>query len=237
MSCLFQESVQTLLKRQFASLANHSLRHDFYFAHRLDYATSGLLCIPLNKRRCAEISSLFEQRKIAKYYLAIVRGHIAGPSEISIDIPVGEDIRYKTGNNKMCTSHDWEHCLSPKRCETKLIVLERGFYETEFATKVLLMPVTGRRHQLRVHCSEIGHPIVGDYTYSSHTADCGEDAVNAPPRMMLHAYRMRIPATASHNKSIDVTAEDPFLALDGIQWRKREVLNGVEEAIEKVTGI
>lgn len=225
--------MQTLLKRQLSGLANSTLCHDFYFVHRLDYATSGLLCIPLNKKRCAELSQLFEKRQVDKYYLAIVRGHIVGLSELSIDIPVGEDIRHKTGNNKMCTSHDWEHCLTPRRSETKLMVLERGFYETEFATKVLLKPVTGRRHQLRVHCSEIGHPIVGDFTYSAHSADCVQDSEHAPPRMMLHAHRIRIPATKT-NKGLDLTTEDPFKALDGIRWHTKEVVNELDEAMERI---
>lgn len=217
-------------------MAIDTLYHDFYFVHRLDYATSGLLCIPLNKKRCADLSRLFEKRRVQKYYLAIVRGHV-GPAEISIDIPVGEDIRYKTSNNKMVTSHDWEHCLSPRRSETKLVVLQTGYYETEFATKVLLRPVTGRRHQLRVHLSEIGHPIVGDYTYSSHPVDSEKDSTIAPPRMMLHAYRIQIPATDDSNKGLDLISEDPFLAFDGIRWRTKEVINRMEEAMEKIKAI
>lgn len=232
----FQPSVQTLLKRQFPDLANHSLGHDFYFVHRLDYATSGLLCIPLTKTRCAQLSRQFEKRQITKFYLAIVRGHISGLHELSIDIPVGEDIRYKTANNRMCTSHDWEHCLSPRRGETKLIVLERGFYETEFATKVLLQPVTGRRHQLRVHCNEIGHPIVGDFTYSSHAADCDQNSSMAPPRMMLHAFRIQIPAVGASG-ALDLVTEDPFKALDGVRWHTKEVVNGLEEAMERISSI
>lgn len=180
---------------------------------------------------------MFERKQITKYYLAIVRGNIVGPSEISIDIPVGEDIRHKTGSNKMCTSYDWEHCLSPKRCETKLVVLERGFYETEFATKILMRPVTGRRHQLRVHCSEIGHPIIGDFTYSCHPADCGKDKEFEPPRMMLHAWKMQIPAINGRSNGIDLTTEDPFKPLDGIRWRTKEVVNELQEAMERISAI
>ena len=66
--------------------------------------------------------------------------------------------------------------------QSKLLVLERGIYESYPATKVLLRPLTGRRHQLRVHCHTIGHTIVGDYTYSRR-----HDIT--PPRMFLHALR------------------------------------------------
>lgn len=229
----FQASVQTLLRAQFPELANTRLGHEFFFVHRLDYATSGLLCIPLNKRRCSEVGQLFERRAVDKYYVAIVRGHIDHP-EIRIDIPVGEDIRYKTSNNKMCTNHDWEHCLAPKRSETRLVVLKRGFYETEFATKVLLKPVTGRRHQLRVHCSEIGHAIVGDFTYSSHATDLVKDGEEqGPPRMMLHAFRIKLPAT-SRGQSLDLATEDPFKALDGLRWHTKEVVHELAEAFERI---
>lgn len=228
--------MQTLLRHQFPRLANDQLAHEFYFIHRLDFSTSGILCIALNKKKCTEISQLFERRLVDKYYLAIVRGHI-DLAEITIDIPVGEDIRYKTSNKKMCTSHDWEHCLTPRPCETKLVVLEKGFFDTEFATKVLLKPVTGRRHQLRVHCSQIGHPIVGDFTYSSHLADCSTDAnarLEAPPRMMLHAYRIKI-QTASSDAPLDLATEDPFKELTGIRWHTKEViLTDLAEAFQKI---
>ena len=52
-----------------------------------------------------------------------------------------------------------------KPCETTLQVLEYASYKGSPVTKVLLMPKTGRRHQLRVHCLALGHPILGDYTY------------------------------------------------------------------------
>lgn len=227
--------MQTILREQFPHLVNHQLGHEFYFAHRLDYATSGLLCIPLTKKKCTEISQLFERRAVDKYYLAIVRGHI-DLTEISIDIPIGEDIRYKTSNNKMCTNHDWEHCLSPKRCETKLVVLEKGFYDTEFATKILLKPITGRRHQLRVHCSQIGHPIVGDFTYSNHLADCKistEQDHDCPSRMMLHAYRIKIPPTSS-DPALDLATEDPFKELTGISWHTKEIVTNLAVAFERI---
>ncbi len=105
-------------------------------------------------------------------------------------------------------------CENPKPCQTELTVLEYGEYDGDPITKVLLQPLTGtvsstiqtkyrwntlsigkslnikhpvgRTHQLRVHCSAIGHPIVGDYTYSLRTD-------NAPYRMMLHCLLLAHP--------------------------------------------
>lgn len=67
--------------------------------------------------------------------------------------------------------------------------------------QVLLNPVTGRRHQLRVHCHEIGHRIVGDFTYSNRKD-------TDPRRMYLHALRLELNLEI---EKIDLETRDPFL--------------------------
>lgn len=84
----------------------------------------------------------------------------------------------------MCVS-DSIFCEKPKKSYTILMVLERGFRNGKPATKVLLCPSTGRRHQLRVHCSYIGHTVIGDYTYS-------ERKDIEPYRTFLHSFRYYI---------------------------------------------
>jgi len=81
----------------------------------------------------------------------------------------------------MCTA-DNMCCIKPRNSHTRLVVLERGVYMSYPATKVLLLLITGRRHQIRVHCSTIGHTIVGDYTYSGRKD-------TSPNRTFLHSYR------------------------------------------------
>lgn len=66
----------------------------------------------------------------------------------------------------------------------------------------------GRTHQLRVHCSAIGHPIVGDFTYSSGADD-------TPYRMMLHAHLLQIPLEP---QPLLVSAGDPFLPTEDPKW-------------------
>lgn len=95
----------------------------------------------------------------------------------------------------MCTS-DNLFCEKPKESYTILIVLERGFRNGKPATKVLLCPGTGRRHQLRVHCSYIGHTVIGDYTYS-------ERKDIEPYRTFLHSFRYYI-----HNITYEYTYKD-----------------------------
>lgn len=76
--------------------------------------------------------------------------------------------------------------VSPGRAShTEVTVFEHGMYRGLPVSKVLLRPISGRRHQLRLHTMAIGHPIVGDATYG-----CDEGS-EGPTRMMLHAYRLR----------------------------------------------
>ena len=74
---------------------------------------------------------------------------------------------------------------SGRAAQTEVVVLERGHLRGSRATRVLLRPRTGRRHQLRLHCAMLGHPIVGDATYGP--ADDGQE------RMMLHAQSLMLP--------------------------------------------
>ncbi|CAG5083274.1 Similar to rpusd1: RNA pseudouridylate synthase domain-containing protein 1 (Danio rerio), partial [Cotesia congregata] len=158
-----KKTLENELKKMFPSLANPSLKNGFHFVHRLDYPTSGVICIALNKNAARQ------------------------------------DTREIFGNKKMCTSDD-DHCIKPRDSSTLLLVLEKGFCDGKPATKILLRPNTGRRHQLRVHCCYIGHTIIGDYTYSDR-----KDL--KPHRTFLHSFRL---ALDSEVEKFDVQTSDPF---------------------------
>lgn len=81
---------------------------------------------------------------------------------------------------------------------------------------------TGRTHQLRVHCSAIGHPIVGDFTYSSGADD-------APYRMMLHAHLLHIPLVP---QPLLVSAADPFLPTVDAKWLPQRSLRTLTATVE-----
>lgn len=191
-------TVQALLEQQFQTIINPSLGHHFYIPHRLDFSTSGVLLVPITKKACAAATKLFSNRDTKKYYIALVRGLLA-EDRLDIHFNIGKDLRPEFRNVLMCTG-DNEYCLEPKSAETRLLVLERGLYSGYPATKILLRPVSGRRHQLRVHCSHLGHTIVGDYTYSRKRD-------TRPPRMFLHALRLVLPFSI---ESLDVSTTDPF---------------------------
>lgn len=119
----------------------------------------------------------------------------------------------------MCTSEK-PYCLKPKSASTRLLVLQKGLYDDYPATKIMLKPVTGRRHQLRVHCSSIGHTIIGDYTYSNR-----KDIL--PPRMFLHSHRLILPTEI---ETIDVSARDIFNNDDNnCRWRPVVTFNNIDK--------
>ncbi|XP_048516265.1 RNA pseudouridylate synthase domain-containing protein 1-like isoform X2 [Athalia rosae] len=219
-----QKEVQAI----FPELVNPELRHEFHFVHRLDYATSGVICLALNKYAAKAATNAFEKRKAKKYYLALVHGHI-NKRHVIISEPIGDDVREKNGNHKMCTGGS-AFCERPRNSYTALLVLERGTRNGKPATKVLLCPKTGRRHQLRVHCSHIGHTIIGDYTYS-------ERQDTEPHRTFLHSYRLIL---QNQVENLDVIAPDPFESSEPVnQWvptNSLQVLNdSAFTAIDKLT--
>jgi len=203
----FRYSLFDQIKSSFPSLHNPKLGHGFYVLHRLDFSTSGVVVIPLHKKACGEASKEFQERRTRKFYLAVVRGHVA-EDRMEINLEIGEDGREEWDRVKMCTPRQ-EWCLKPRPSRTRLVVLERGLYNKYPATKVLLAPISGRRHQLRVHCHEIGHTIVGDFTYSNR-----RDIL--PHRMFLHAHRLLL---STKFEKLDINAGDPFTEKDPInKW-------------------
>ncbi|XP_071504849.1 RNA pseudouridylate synthase domain-containing protein 1-like [Diadema antillarum] len=200
-------TVETQLAHLYPDLVDGQLCHSFRFVHRLDYSTSGVLCIALNKKASAVGMEMFKDRKVTKQYLALVRGHVTG-DELEVRRSIYQNP--EEGLTHMMRVDDGR-CPQGTRlltALTRLQVVARGEYEGEPATKVLLQPHTGRRHQLRVHCKSIGHPIVGDYTYSMR-----KDV--SPYRMMLLAHRLVMPIP---DENIDVTAEDVFTHSQDSKW-------------------
>ncbi|CAH1402831.1 unnamed protein product [Nezara viridula] len=217
------ESLHSILSKLYPTLVNPKLRHYFHFVHRLDFVTSGVLCLALNKKAASAAAQCFEKRLTKKYYMALVRGHVS-EEVIDIKAAIGECSSEKNGNHKMCVEDDTE-CLAPRTAFTRLIVLERGIFAAYPASKVMLRPVTGRRHQLRVHCHYLGHTIVGDYTYSS-----GKD-VN-PDRTFLHALRLILPNAV---EPLDIMTSDPFQNINKTNsWVPVERINNLQAAFTKI---
>jgi tRNA pseudouridine32 synthase/23S rRNA pseudouridine746 synthase len=138
--------------------------------HRLDFGTSGLLVIALNKAVAANLNRQFQLRTVTKTYQAVLAGRVSA-NVGDIELPIAKDpvnfpklkICFETG--KTASSH--------------FQVLDRQS-DTD-TTRVLFTPHTGRTHQLRIHSAGIGHPIVGCDLYG--TAESRQMA----NRLLLHA--------------------------------------------------
>lgn len=115
--------------------------------HRLDKDTSGLIVIAKNPRAHRIICSHFHRKLVEKRYLALVDGVVIN-DQGTLESRIG-----RNADAKM-----WEARDDGKPAETRFSVIERR----KDTTLLELEPITGRTNQLRIHCAEIGHPIVGD---------------------------------------------------------------------------
>ncbi|MWL74325.1 bifunctional tRNA pseudouridine(32) synthase/23S rRNA pseudouridine(746) synthase RluA, partial [Escherichia coli] len=149
--------------------------------HRLDMATSGVIVVALTKAAERELKRQFREREPKKEYVARVWGH-PEKAEGLVDLPLICDwpnrpkqmVCYETG----------------KPAQTEYEVLE---YAPDNTARVLLKPITGRSHQLRVHMLALGHPILGDRFYAP------PEARALAPRLQLHARMLTITHPAFGN--------------------------------------
>ncbi len=167
---------------------------DALVVHRLDQATSGLMLLARNIEMQRSLSSAFAERRVHKRYEAIVHGLPATPGSSDgwgeIDLPMMAD-----WPRRPRSKIDLEN---GKPSQTRWKVLAHDV--TEHRTRVLLEPITGRTHQLRLHMQALGHPIVGDTLYGP------EDGA---PRLMLHAYELRLTHPES-GAALHLQSQVPF---------------------------
>ncbi|MEJ0049714.1 MAG: RNA pseudouridine synthase [Methylovirgula sp.] len=140
------------------STLRFGLPRDPALAHRLDRDTAGCLVLGRHHKALEKLGLLFKQGKIGKTYWAVVEG---GPHDDDgmIDQPLG----------RLDATRGWWMKVDPlgQTAQTRWRVLARGLEKTLLA----LTPLTGRTHQLRVHCAANGFPILGDPIYGHGERD------------------------------------------------------------------
>jgi 23S rRNA pseudouridine1911/1915/1917 synthase len=145
--------------------------------HRLDKWTSGLLIVAKDDWTHAQLTRAFQERKVQKTYTALVHGRMPQQSaEIALSIG-----RHAKNRTRMATHPDGRKALSSYRVLEEL----NGFSLLE----VRIM--TGRTHQIRVHLSAIGHPVVGDNVYSESRYKEFARKFGPPGRYFLHAAKLQ----------------------------------------------
>jgi 23S rRNA pseudouridine1911/1915/1917 synthase len=142
--------------------------------HRLDKKTSGLLVVAKNNVAHARLSKAFQDRDVQKTYIALVHGRVARDTG-TIELPVG---RHPTARTKMAALKG-----RGRSAYTEYRVLEhfRDFSLLEVRIK------TGRTHQIRVHLSAVGHPVVGDDVYGERSYKQFTKKFGSVTRYFLHA--------------------------------------------------
>jgi 23S rRNA pseudouridine1911/1915/1917 synthase len=157
--------------------------------HRLDRATSGVIVCAKMPEAMTWLQRQFSRRKVHKSYTAIVQGHLKAKHAV-VDMPIERDPKkpqtYRAG-------------ASGKPAQTEYRVVQ----ETKNYSLLELKPKTGRTHQLRVHCQQLGHPIVGDEWYGGASAE----------RLYLHATSLEITLPNRQRQSFSADVPASFATL------------------------
>ena len=160
--------------------------------HRLDMDTSGVMVLALNADCHRALSRQFEQRQTEKQYCAKVFGLVADDYG-SIELPIISDWPNRP-LQKICAD-------TGKHAITRYQVISRN--QADQSSRLLLKPVTGRSHQLRIHLAAIDHPILGCSFYAH------PQARSASKRLLLHASQLTINHPIN-DKALTINSPAPF---------------------------
>jgi 23S rRNA pseudouridine955/2504/2580 synthase len=156
-----------------SSLRKAQSNNDLSLVHRLDKNTSGCLLVSKNYQAASALGKELMNKNIRKKYYALLTG-VLDKKIIEIESKIEKDTRQK----KMTVNED-----DGREAYTKITLLQKyksfSFVEIEIET--------GRTHQIRVHASSIGHPVVGDNKYNMHNSKLINKKLNLR-RLFLHAY-------------------------------------------------
>lgn len=146
---------------------------DTHLVHRLDMTTSGLMLMARSKHHQSLLGKIFEQRQIKKTYLAWVAG-LPLQDQGSIELPLMPD--WPARPRQKIDLQQGKYALTHYQVLKRLPAQQKSLLSIE--------PHTGRTHQIRVHLSALGHPILGDTLYAPI------EHAYTHPRLMLHAWQL-----------------------------------------------
>lgn len=155
--------------------------------HRLDRGTSGVLLFALSPEAASLLGAMFEQGRMDKRYLALVRGW-PQQDEGLIDHPLARDPELPSAGQTLLEAQtrwrvlnriEWPIAIDPRFATTRVALLEAE-------------PLQGRRHQIRRHLKHIAHPILGDATHGKGPLNRAVAAHLGLQRLWLHAQRLEL---------------------------------------------
>jgi|CXWL01.1.fsa_nt_gi 23S rRNA pseudouridine1911/1915/1917 synthase len=175
------------------ALIEQHVGHRVFVHHRLDAGTSGVVLFAKAAEANSSLAASFAGRTVDKTYVALVhRPPIDWPAVLTIDSPIAV---LKNGNVRVDSSG------SP--AATRVRVLQRGRDRLLVEAK----PVTGRKHQIRVHLASVAAPIIGDVRYGTPSS--------RPSRLMLHAERLEIDHPVTGERLTIVSPRPPEFTVRG----------------------
>lgn len=155
--------------------------------HRLDRGTSGVLLFALSPEVASLLGAMFEQGRMHKRYLALVRGW-PGEDAGLVDHPLSRDPEKPSAGQPLLAAQtrwrllrrlEWPFITDPRFATTRVALLEAE-------------PLQGRRHQIRRHLKHIAHPILGDATHGKGPLNRAVAAHLGTQRLWLHAERLEL---------------------------------------------
>ena len=176
-----------------------------YPAHRIDKVTSGALLLAKELRFHGDLTRQFNRRTVGKVYLAVTRSTgLPGHGTIDLPLSAGRKNRARVAANRAAIVFDepgsrWsvpdEEAFGQVRVYPSRTDFARVWGDGQ-RTLLAVWPVTGRRHQIRVHLAWIGHPIEGDPLFGSTGGE----------RTLLHSWRLAFDAAWAGGARIEATA-------------------------------
>jgi RluA family pseudouridine synthase len=168
-----------------------------YIVHRLDKDVSGAILFAKNANAHRYLNQQFQQHTVQKLYLAVVHGIVNAPA-MTINLPLREFGSGRVGVDR-------------RRGKASVTEVQVHLQLPDYAL-LKVSPLTGRRHQIRVHLYSAGHPVVGDRRYGDPRAQ------QAFPRLMLHALALIVALPPGRTVTIEAPVPPSFqLVTDALQ--------------------
>jgi len=179
------------LLENFPNLKNIGKSPRFGIVHRLDKETSGILLIAKNNKAIEFLQKQFKKRKVIKKYLVLVIGNIK-ENQGEIETLIGRSPKDRKKQKVYLPFEPLAKGKKLREAKTEYKVLTRlrqgSGSQERYYTLVEAIPKTGRKHQIRVHFSSLGHPIVGDKMYGFKNQPKPEKL----KRLFLHSHSLEI---------------------------------------------